>query len=140
MRMCIDYHALNANTVLDKHPLPRIDDILDRLQSSSWFSKIDLAQGYHQVAIHPGHEYRTAFQSGFGLFEYTVVPFGLCNAPAPFQRLMHDVLRQNLDKFVTVYLDDILVFSQSAKEHETHLRWVFQQLRRHHLQAKRRKC
>ena len=82
--MCIDYRALNANTVVDRYPIPRIDDILDRLGGSAIFSKIDLAQGYHQVRIAPGHEHRTAFQTRFGLFQYTVLPFGLSNAPATF--------------------------------------------------------
>ena len=78
------------------------------------------------MAIEPGHEHRTAFQSRFGLFEYTVVPFGLCNAPATFQRLMHEILREKLDVFVIIYLDDILVFSKNEEEHAQHLRWVFE--------------
>lgn len=84
MRMCIDYRSLNENTIVDRYPLPRIDEILDRLANSVIFSKIDLRSGYHQVAIEPGHEHRTAFQSRYGLYEYTVLPFGLCNAPATF--------------------------------------------------------
>ena len=90
--MCIDYRALNANTIIDAYPIPRIDDILDHLGGSVIFSKIDLAQGYHQVRIAKGHEHRTAFQMCFGLFEYCVLPFGLCNAPTTFQRLMHKIL------------------------------------------------
>ena len=81
LRMCVDYRRLNSNTVVDRYPIPRIDDILDRLSGAKVFSKIDLQQGYHQVAIEPGHEHRTAFQSRWGLFEYTVMPFGLVNAP-----------------------------------------------------------
>lgn len=124
--MCIDYRSLNENTVIDRYPMPRIDDLLDRLSGSTIFSKLDLQSGYHQVAIEPGHEHRTAFQSRFGLFEYTVVPFGLCNAPATFQRLMHEILREKLDVFVIIYLDDILVFSKNEEEHAQHLRWVFE--------------
>ena len=103
--MCIDYRAINNNTIIDRYPMPRIDDILDRLGGSTIFSKTDLASGYHQVEIDEEHHHRTAFQSRFRLFEYNVVPFGLCNAPATFQRLMHQVLSAGLDKHVTVYLD-----------------------------------
>ena len=90
--MCIDYRALNANTIIDAYPIPRIDNILDCLGGSVIFSKIDLAQGYHQVRIAKGHEHRTAFQTCFELFEYHVLLFGLCNAPEIFQRLMHKIL------------------------------------------------
>ena len=90
--MCIDYRALNANTIIDAYPIPCIDNILDYLGGSVIFSKIDLAQGYHQVRIAKGHEHRTAFQMRFGLFEYCVLLFGLCNAPKTFQRLMHKIL------------------------------------------------
>ena len=138
--MCIDYRAINNNTIIDRYPMPRIDDILDRLGGSTIFSKIDLASGYHQVEIDEEHRHRTAFQSRFGLFEYNVVPFGLCNAPATFQRLMHQVLSAGLDKHVTVYLDDILVFSKDPTSHEQHVQWVFDQLRKHGLKAKRKKC
>ena len=90
--MCIDYRALNINIIIDGYPIPRIDDILDCLGGSVIFSKIDLAQGYHQVRIAKGHEHRTAFQTHFGLIEYCFLPFGLCNAPRTFQRLMHRIL------------------------------------------------
>lgn len=92
------------------------------------------------MSIEPGHEHRTAFMSRWGLYEYTVMPFGLTNAPATFQRLMNDVLRENLDDFVTVYLDDILIFSKSDDEHARHLQWVLGKLREHGLFAKRTKC
>ena len=92
------------------------------------------------MSIEPGHEHRTAFMSRLGLYEYTVMPFGLTNAPATFQRLMNDVLRENLDDFVTVYLDDILIFSKSDDEHARHLQWVLGKLREHGLFAKRTKC
>ena len=122
--MCIDYRALNVNTIIDAYPISCIDDILGCLGGSVIFSKIDLAQGYHQVRIAKGHEHRTVFQMCFGLFEYYVLLFGLCNAPAIFQRLMHKVLQANLDVFSTVYLDDVLIFSWSAAAHKKHLHWV----------------
>ena len=103
-------------------------------------SALDLAYGYHQIAIAPGHEYKTAFVTRYGLFEYTVLPLGLCNAPSTVSHLMNDVFGDYVDKFVLVYLDDLLVFSSSASEHEQHLRLVLQRLREHRLQAKLRKC
>ena len=109
--ICIDYRALNANTIINAYPIPCIDDILDFLQGSVIVSKIDLAQSYHQVRITKGYEHRTAFQMCFRLFEYCILSFGLCNAPATFQKLMHNILWANLDVFCTMYLDDILIFS-----------------------------
>ena len=140
LRMCVDYRLLNRNTRLDRYPIPRIDAILDSLAKAKVFSLIDLRSGYHQVQIEPGHEFKTAFTSRWGLFEFVVMPFGLCNAPATFQRLMNTVLRAGLDRFVTVYLDDILVFSETEAEHEEHLRWTLERLREHKLHAKRSKC
>ena len=122
--MCIDYRALNSNTVVDRYPIPRVDEILDRLGGSTIYSKIDLTQAYHQVEVAPEHRHRTAFQSRWGLYEYTVLPFGLMNAPATFQWLMDSVLKENLDIFAMVYLDDILIFSRTPEEHEAHIRWV----------------
>ena len=92
LRMCVDYRLLNRNTRLDRYPIPRIDAILDSLSKAKVFSLIDLRSGYHQVQIEPGHEFKTAFTSRWGLFEFVVMPFGLCNAPATFQRLMNKVL------------------------------------------------
>ena len=103
-------------------------------------SALDLAHGYHQIAIAPGHEYKTAFVTRYGLFEYMVLPLGLCNTPSSFSCLMNDVFGDYIDKFVLVYLDDLLVFSSSAAEHEEHLRLVLQHLCEHHLRAKLRKC
>ena len=103
-------------------------------------SSMDLYHGYHQVPMEPGHEHMTAFVTRYGAFEWRVLPLGLCNAPSTFQRLMHEVLGDALDKFVLVYLDDILVFSDSEAEHERHLCWVFERLRQHRLFVKREKC
>ena len=97
----------------DCYPLPRIDDLLDRLSSAQWFSKLDLAQGFHQVRITPGHEFKTAFISRFGLYEFVVMPMGLCNTPSTFQKVMHHAMGDLLDTFVLIYLDDILVYSPS---------------------------
>ena len=91
MRMCIDYRRLNQNTILDRFPIPRIDDFLDRVRGSTVFSKIDIRSAYHQVAIAPDDVHKTAFQSRWGLYKYTVLPYGLVNAPATFQRLIHSI-------------------------------------------------
>lgn len=138
--MCIDFRTLNQNTKLDAYPIPRIDVLLDSLAGCRYFSILDLRSGYHQVPMEPGHEFRTAFTSQWGLYEFVVMPFGLCNAPATFQRMMNGVLRDALGKFVTVYLDDILIFSRDLESHQEHLRWVLAQLRAKKLYAKRNKC
>ena len=122
--MCIEYRALNANTIVDAYPIPCIDNILDCLGCSVIFSKIDLAQGYHQVWIAKVYEYRTVFQMRFRLLEYHVLLSRLYNTPETFQRLIHKILQANLDVFCTMYLDDILIFSQSAAAHKQHLHWV----------------
>ena len=140
LRVCIDYRDLNNNTIIDRYPLPRIDDTLDRLGKAKIFSKIDLASGYHQVEVHPDHRHRTAFQTRFGLFEYTVMPLGLCNAPSTFQRLMNSVFCEALDKFCTVYLDDILIFSNTPQEHLQHVEFILSKLRSNSLFAKPTKC
>ncbi|GBG80536.1 hypothetical protein CBR_g30997 [Chara braunii] len=126
LRMCIDYRGLNAITVKNVEPLPRIDDLLDRVQGCKYFSKIDLKSGYHQIEIHPDDQYKTAFRIRYGHYEFIVMPFGLTNAPATFQRCMNDLW---LDKFVVVYLYDILVFSKTLLEHQGHLRQVLEKLR-----------
>ncbi|GBG72315.1 hypothetical protein CBR_g11894 [Chara braunii] len=113
LRMCIDYRGLNVITVKNAEPLPRIDDLLDRVQGCKYFSKIDLKSGYHQIEVHPDDQYKTAFQTRYGHYEFIVMPFGLTNAPATFQRCMNDLFRSWLDRFVVVYLDDILVFSKT---------------------------
>ena len=106
----------------DVYPLPRIDDLLDKLRDAWFLSAIDLASGYHQVRLDPGAGPKTAFVTRYGLYEYTVLPLGLCNAPSTFQRLMNNVLGDYVDKFALVYLDDILVYSRTEDEHEVHLR------------------
>lgn len=140
MRLCIDYRALNQRTVRNRYPLPRIDDLIDALRGSQVYSKLDLAQGYHQVRIAEADIHKTAFMTRYGQFEWVVMPFGLCNAPSTFQSLMHKVFAPLLDKSVVIYLDDILVFSKDMDEHLVHLREVLQRLRDSQLRAKRSKC
>ncbi|WVZ74548.1 LOW QUALITY PROTEIN: hypothetical protein U9M48_022716, partial [Paspalum notatum var. saurae] len=139
-RMCIDYRALNDVTVKNKYPLPRIDDLFDQLKGASVFSKIDLRSGYHRLKIRASDIPKTAFVSRYGLYEFTVMSFGLTNAPAYFMYLMNKVFMEYLDKFVVVFIDDILVFSINEEEHEKHLRMVLQKLRENQLYAKLSKC
>ncbi|GBG64491.1 hypothetical protein CBR_g45187 [Chara braunii] len=140
LRMCIDYRGLNAITVKNAEPLPRIDDLLDRVPGCKYFSKIDLKSGYHQIEVHPDDQYKTAFRTRYGHYEFIVMPFGLTNTPATFQRCMNDLFRPWLDKFVVVYLDDILVFSKTLQEHQSHLRQVLEKLREANLKINAKKC
>ena len=140
MRMCVDYRALNNITVKNSYPLPRIDELFDRLQGAKFFTKIDLRSGYHQIRIEPGDISKTAFRTRYGHFEFLVLPFGLTNAPGTFMHLMHETFRQFLDTFVLVFLDDILVFSKTLEEHERHVRQVLEVLRKQKLYAKESKC
>jgi hypothetical protein len=140
MRLCVDYQALNEVTVKNKYPLPRIDDLFDQLKGAKYFSKIDLRSGYYQLRIRHEDVPKTAFVTHYGQHEFTVMPFGLTNAPAYFMNLMNKVFMEELDKFVIVFIDDILVYSRSAEEHGQHLRIVLGKLRDHQLYAKFSKC
>ncbi|GBG83937.1 hypothetical protein CBR_g37809 [Chara braunii] len=140
LRMCIDYRGLNAITVKNREPLPGIDDLLDRVQGCRYFSKIDLKSGYHQIAIRPQDQHKTAFQTRYGLYEFVVMPFGLCNAPGTFEHAMNQIFHNYLDKFVIVYLDDILIFSKTVKEHVAHLDKVLSLLRQHKFKINGEKC
>jgi hypothetical protein len=131
LRLCIDFKQLNKVTVKNKYPLSRIDDLFDQLKGAKIFSKIDLRSGYHQVRIKDEDINKTAFRTRYGYYEFTVVPFELSNAPVVFMCLMNGVFIDYLDKFVIVFLDDILVYSKSEEEHEQHLRMVLQVLREH---------
>jgi hypothetical protein len=140
MRMCVDYRALNEVTIKNKYPLPRIDDLFDQLKGAKYFSKIDLRSGYHQLKIKESDIPKTAFVTRYGQYEFTVMSFGLTNAPAYFMNLMNKVFMEELDKFVVVFIDDILIYSKSVDEHEQHLRVVLEKLRAHKLYAKFSKC
>jgi hypothetical protein len=140
LRLCIDYRPLNAVTIMNKYTLPRIDVLFDQLVGAKVFSKIDLCSGYHQIKIRASDIPKTAFSTRYGLYEYLVMSFGLTNAPAYFMYLMNSVFMPELDKFVVVFIDDILVYSKSKEEHAGHLHVVLQRLREHPLYAKLSKC
>nr|AAX96626.1 retrotransposon protein, putative, Ty3-gypsy sub-class [Oryza sativa Japonica Group]ABA92968.1 retrotransposon protein, putative, Ty3-gypsy subclass [Oryza sativa Japonica Group] len=139
-RMCVDYRTLNEVTIKNKYPLPRIDDLFDQLEGATIFSKIDLRSGYHQLRIREEDIPKTAFTTQYGLFECTVMSFGLTNAPAFFMNLMNKVFMEYLNKFVVVFIDDILIYSKTKEEHEEHLRLALEKLREHQLYAKLSKC
>jgi hypothetical protein len=139
-RMCVDYRSLNKVTIKNKYPLPRIDDLFDQLKGACVFSKIDLRSGYHHLKIRATDIPKTAFITRYGLYEYTMMPFGLTNAPAYFMYLMNKVFMEYLDKFVMVFIDDILIFSKNEEQHDEHLRLVLQKLRENQLYAKLNKC
>ncbi|GJQ91901.1 putative reverse transcriptase domain-containing protein [Tanacetum coccineum] len=140
MRMCIDYRELNKLTIKNRYPLPRIDDLFDQLQGACCFSKIDLRSGYHQLRVREEDIPKTAFRTRYGHFEFTVMPFGLTNAPAIFMDLMNRVCKPYLDKFVIVFIDDILIYSKSEEEHEVHLKTILDLLQKEKLYAKFSKC
>ncbi|GJV81835.1 putative nucleotidyltransferase, ribonuclease H [Tanacetum coccineum] len=140
LRMCIDYRELNKLTVKNRYPLPRIDDLFDQLQGSSVYSKIDLRSGYHQLRVREEDISKTAFRTRYGHYEFQVMPFGLTNAPAVFMDLMNRVCKPYLDKFVIVFIDDILIYSKSKQEHEEHLKIILELLKKEELYAKFSKC
>ncbi|GJT56263.1 putative reverse transcriptase domain-containing protein [Tanacetum coccineum] len=139
-RMCIDYRELNKLTVKNRYPLPRIDDLFDQLQGSSVYSKIDLRSGYHQLRVRDEDIPKTAFRTRYRHYEFQVMPFGLTNAPTVFIDLMNRVCKPYLDKFVIVFIDDILIYSRNEEEHANHLRIILELLRKEKLYAKFSKC
>jgi hypothetical protein len=138
--MCVDYHSLNEVIIKNKYPLLRIEDLFDQMKGASVFSKIDLRSGYHQLKIRESDIPKTTFRTRYGLYEYTVMSFGLTNAPTYFMYFMNKVFMEYLDKFVVVFIDDILILSKMEEEHEKHLRMVLEKLRSNQLYAKFSKC
>jgi hypothetical protein len=139
-QMCVNYRSLNEVTVKNKYPLPRIEDLFEQMKGASVFSKIDLRSGYHQLKIWESDIPKTAFHARYELYEYTVMSFGLTNAPTYFMYLMNKVFMEYLDKFVVVFIDDILIFSKMEEKHKKHLRMVLEKLRSNQLYTKFSKC
>ncbi|GKC26386.1 putative reverse transcriptase domain-containing protein [Tanacetum coccineum] len=139
-RMCIDYRELNKLNVKNRYPLLRIDDLFDQLQGSSVYSKIDLRSGYHQLGVREEDISKTTFRTRYGHYEFQVLPFGLTNAPAVFMDLINMVCKPSLDRFVIVFIDDILIYSKSRKEHEGHLKLILKLLKEEELCVKFSKC
>ncbi|GJW74163.1 putative reverse transcriptase domain-containing protein [Tanacetum coccineum] len=134
--ICIDYREQNNLTIKNRYPLLRIDDLFDQLQGARYFSKIDLRSGYHQLRVHDDDISKTAFRTPYGHFKFTVMPFGLTNAPVVFMDLMNRVCKPYLDKFVIVFIDDILIYSKMKEDHENHLKLMLELLRKEKLYAK----
>jgi len=140
LRLCVDYRGLNRITKKNRYPIPLINDLIDRLKDAKVYTKIDLRAGYNNIRIAPGHEYKTAFRTRYGLFEYLVMPFGMTNSPATFQYFMNDIFHDMTDIFMIIYLDNILIFSKNLDEHKIHVRKVLERLQEHNLHAKPKKC
>ena len=140
LRLCINYRQLNRDTIKNRYPLSRIDDLFDQLRGARIYSKIDLRTSYHQLRVREADIPKTTFRMQYGHFEFIVMPFRLMNAPAAFMDLMHRVFQPYLDQFMVVFVNDILIYSQSEEEHENHLRIILQALREHQLYAKFSKC
>lgn len=139
-RMCVDYRQLNNITIKNKYPLPRVDELLNRLSGKKYFSKLDLQSGYHQIRMAVGDEHKTAFRTRYGSFEFLVLPFGLTNAPSTFMAMMQDILKPYLDEFCISFLDDICIYSDSLEEHHQHVHKIMKLLADNKLFVKKSKC
>jgi len=139
-KLCVDYRKLNAYTVKNIHPLPIIEELFEELHGANWFTTLDLRSGFHQILVHPDDQFKTAFQTHFGQFEFVVMPFGLTGAPGTFQEAMNSTLAPFLRKFVLVFFDNILIYSPSYEQHLLHLRQVFQLLSAREWKLKMSKC
>ena len=140
IRLCVDYRGLNAITIKNRYPLPLFKETLMRLCRAKHFSIIDIIAAFNKLRMALGEEWKTAFRTRYGLFEYLVMPFGLANAPATWQTFINDILRDKLDVFCTAYLDDILIYSNTQKEHREHVHWVLDRLQEAGIQADIEKC
>ena len=127
-RLCVDYRRLNAYTVKNKFPMPIVEELFEELYGAAWFTTLDLRSGFHQISVKPEDQYKTAFHTHHGHYEYLVMPYGLTGAPATFQSIMNHVLAPLLRKCVVVFIDDILIYSQTYTEHVYHVQLVFQLL------------
>jgi len=140
LRLCVDYRQLNEITIKDRTPLPLIGESLDKLSSATIYTKLDIRDAYYNLRIRAGNEWKTAFRTRYGLYEYCVMPFGLTNTPALFQRWMNEILCEYLDIFWMAYLDDILIFLQNLKDHRKHVRTILKRVKETGLRLKTSKC
>src|SRR5882672_5358135 len=140
LRLCVDFRNLNKLTRKDRYPIPLVTNLLDQLGSAKVYTKLDLRAGYYNVCVAAGHEWKTAFRTQYGSFEFLVMPIGLTNAPTMFQAFMNHIFRDMTDIFIVIYLNDILIFSNSLEDHQIHIRWVLEQLRKYNLHSKPEKC
>jgi hypothetical protein len=140
LRLCVDYRPLNVITIKNKYLLPHINILFDQLAGAKIFFKVDLHSGYHQIKIHLKDIPKTAFSTRYGLYEYLVMSFRLTNAPAHFMYLMNSIFMPELDKFVMIFIDDILVYSNNEEEYQQHLQIILQRLHDQQLYAKSSKC
>jgi hypothetical protein len=136
-RLYIDYRGLNDKMIKDQFPIPVVEELLDELRGATFYTKVNLQSGYHQVLMHPADVEKTAFRTHQGLFQFLVMPFGLCNAPTTFQLIMNEVLQPFLHQFILVFFDDILIYNTSWFEHLRHICLIFEKVHEHHLFLKR---
>jgi len=140
LRLCADYRALNEVTKKDRHPLPLISEALDRLGGAKYFTKLDIKDAYHKIRIREGEEWKTTFSTKLGIYEYLVMRFGVCNAPAVFQRWIHDVLVEHIDMCCIVYLDDVLIYSNNLQQHRKEVSNILEAIRKSGMKVKPSKC